>query len=105
MKVLETGNLRRLEKELNSVERTLVSSVSRRFEIYSIRLENLETSIKGNNPERLYRRGWATVRGNNGELLRSIKDTSVKDEIKVTLRDGSLQTRIERIIPGRTDNE
>jgi len=105
MKVLETGNLRRLEKELNSVKRTLVSSVSRRFEICSIRLENLETSIKGNNPERLYRRGWATVRGNNGELLRSIKDTSVKDEIKVTLRDGSLQTRIERIIPGRTDNE
>ncbi|MCK4807787.1 MAG: exodeoxyribonuclease VII large subunit, partial [Candidatus Aegiribacteria sp.] len=104
-RVLETGTLGRFEKELNSLERTLISSVSRRFEIYSMRLENLEASVKGNNPERLYRKGWATVRGKEGELLRSIKDTSINEEIEVTLRDGSLLARTERIIPGRTDNE
>lgn len=104
-RVLETGILGRLNKELNSLQRTLATSISRRFEIYSMRLENLEASVRGNNPERLYRKGWATVRGVEGKLLRSIRDTSIKEQIEVTLRDGSLSAKIERITPGRTDNE
>ncbi len=103
--VLETGTLIRREKELNLLGRTLAASISRMFEIYSMRLDNLEASVSGNNPERLYRKGWATVRGKKGELLRSIRDTSIKEEIEVTLRDGSLLARTEKIIPGRTDND
>ncbi|MEN8209804.1 MAG: exodeoxyribonuclease VII large subunit [Candidatus Fermentibacteria bacterium] len=103
--VLKTGSLRRLEKELNSLEKALTSSVSRRLEMSSMHLDNLEASVTGNSPQRLYRRGWATVRDSSGELLRSISDTSIKEEIEVTLRDGSLSARIERITPGRTDNE
>ena len=102
---LKTGTLKRLEKELNSLERTLASSVFRRLEMCSMHLQNLEAAVTGNSPQRLYRKGWATVRGSNGELLRSISDTSVKEEVEVTLRDGSLSARIERIAPGRTDNE
>ena len=102
---LKTGTLRRHEKELNSLERTLTLSVSRRLEMCSMRLANLEAAVTGNSPQRLYRKGWATVRGRNGELLRSISDTTIKEKIEVTLRDGSLSARIERITPGRTDNE
>ncbi len=61
MKVLETGTLRRLEKELNSLQRILASSVSRRFEMYTMHLKNLEAAVSGNNPQRLYRKGWAGV--------------------------------------------
>ncbi len=102
---LKTGTLRRHEKELNSLERTLTLSVSRRLEMCSMRLANLCAAVTGNSPQRLYRKGWATVRGRNGELLRSISDTTIKEKIEVTLRDGSLSARIERITPGRTDNE
>jgi exodeoxyribonuclease VII large subunit len=103
-KVLKTGNIRRLGKELNSLEWELASSVLRKLEISLMRIENLEAVVKGNNPERLYRKGWATVRGKNGKLLRSIKDTAIKEKIEVTLRDGSLMAKTEKIIPGRTDN-
>ncbi len=102
---LRIGSLRRLEKELDSIERTLASSIFRRLEMCSMHLQNLEAAVTGNSPQRLYRKGWATVRGMNGELLRSVSDTSIKEEIEVTLRDGSLSARIERITPGRTDNE
>ena len=102
---LKTGILRIHEKELDSLERTLTLSVSRRLEMCSMHLQNLETAVTGNSPQRLYRKGWATVRDRNGELLRSISDTSVKEKIEVTLRDGSLSAEIKRITPGRTDNE
>ncbi len=103
--VLKTGTLKRLEKELISLERTLGLSVSRRLEMCSMHLQNLEAAVTGNSPQRLYRKGWATVRDKDGELLRSISDTSIKEMIEVTLRDGSLSAEIERITPGRTDNE
>ncbi len=102
---LRIGTLRRLEKELDSLEKTLASSVFRRLKMCSMHLTNLEAAVTGNSPQRLYRKGWATVRGRNGELIRSISDTSIKEEIEVTLRDGSLSANIERITPGRTDNE
>ena len=102
---LKTGTLKRHKKELNSLESMLASSVSRRLEMCSMHLRNLEAAVTGNSPQRLYRKGWATVRGKDGELLRSIMDTSIKEEIEVTLRDGSLSARIERITPGRTDDE
>ena len=104
-KSLRTGNIRRLGKELNSIERGLASSVSRKLEIDLMRIENLEAAVKGNNPERLYRKGWATVLGKDGKLLRSIKDTAIRENIEVILRDGSLLAKTEKIIPGRTDNE
>ncbi len=100
-----TKRMSKLEKELDSLEGTLASSVFRRLEMCSMHLQNLEAAVTGNSPQRLYRKGWATIRGRNGELLRSISDTSIKEEIEVTLRDGSLSSRIERITPGRTDNE
>ena len=102
---LRTGTLRMHEKELNSLEKTLAQSVSRRLEMCSMRLQNLEAAVTGNNPQRLYRKGWATVRGRNGELIRSISNTSIKEKIEVTLRDGSLSAEIHGITPGRTDNE
>ncbi|MCD4776913.1 MAG: exodeoxyribonuclease VII large subunit [Candidatus Aegiribacteria sp.] len=104
-KVLETGNTRRLGFELDSLEREIASSVSRKLEINLLRIENLEAVVKGNNPERLYSKGWATVRGKNGKLLRSISDTAVEETIEVILRDGSLMAKTEMIIPERTDNE
>jgi exodeoxyribonuclease VII large subunit len=103
-KVLKTGSIPRLGKELNSIECEIASSVSRVLEIGLMRIENLEAVVKGNNPERLYRKGWATVRGKDGKLLRSIKDTAIKENIKVILRDGSLLAKTKKIIPGRTDS-
>ena len=103
--MLETGNTRRLGFELDSLEREIASSVSRKLEINLLRIENLEAVVKGNNPERLYSKGWATVRGKNGKLLRSISDTAVEETIEVILRDGSLMAKTEMIIPERTDNE
>jgi len=104
-KVLDAGNIQRFDRQINSLNRELASSLSRRFEIAHMRLKALETAAEASNPDKLYRKGWATVRTGNGELLRSISDTAAGEAILVTLRDGSLHARTERIFSERTDDE
>jgi exodeoxyribonuclease VII large subunit len=98
-RMLETGITGKPGMLIDSLERALKAASLRFVEKRAMHLENLNAAVEGNNPQRLYKRGWATVRGSNGELLRSIKDTSIQEDIEVTLRDGSLVARTERIIP------
>ncbi len=104
-RMLETCTFRRSMKELDRLRNTLAVSARQRLALALSRLESLQTSVSGNDPERLYGRGWATVRNADGELLRSIEDTTLKEIIKVTLRDGRLHARTERIIPEGSERE
>jgi exodeoxyribonuclease VII large subunit len=104
-RVLHTGLLRRRSEELSRLESGLSSSVRHRLALCRARLSGLAASVEGNDPARLYRRGWATVRGRDGELLRSIRDTEIEDMITVTLRDGLLRARTSEIIPEGSDGE
>lgn len=101
----ETGRIRKLERELDTLQRSLLSSAGHRLSLASARLESLEAAVLGNDPGRLYRRGWATVRNSSGELVRSIEDTSLMEILRITLRDGGIQARTEKVVPEGSDNE
>ncbi|MBN2608808.1 MAG: exodeoxyribonuclease VII large subunit [Candidatus Fermentibacteraceae bacterium] len=104
-RVLETGTVRRYARELHGLRRNLSVSARQRLALALSRLEGLRAAVSGNDPIRLYGRGWATVRNSDGELLRSIEDTSLKEMIEVTLRDGRLHARTERIVPEGSELE
>jgi len=104
-KVIETGKIRILRRELEPLEREFISSVLRKIKVNFMRLEYLEATVTANSPEILYRKGWATVRAADGKLLRSIRDTAINAGIEITLKDGSLLAETKEIIPGRKDNE
>lgn len=101
----ETGRIGKLERELDGLQRSLVTSAGHRLSLASARLESLEASVRGNDPGRLYRRGWATVRNSSGELVRSIEDTSLKELLLITLRDGAIHARTEKVVPEGSDDE
>lgn len=101
----ETGRTGKLKRELDTLQRSLVSSAGHRLSLSAARLESLEASVRGNDPGRLYRRGWATVRNSGGELVRSIEDTSLKELLRITLRDGTVEARTERVVPEGSDDD
>lgn len=95
----DAGGFGRRRGELDALLANLLSSVRHRLAIAAARLDGLNAALEAGDPANLYRRGWATVRKENGELLRSIGSIEMGDRIDVTLRDGSLRARTERVIP------
>ncbi|OPL18610.1 MAG: hypothetical protein AVO35_04570 [Candidatus Aegiribacteria sp. MLS_C] len=95
----DAGGFGRRRRELHALLAHLLSSVRHRLAMASARLDGLNAALEAGDPANLYRRGWATVRKENGELLRSIGSIELGNRIEVTLRDGSLRARTDRIIP------
>jgi exodeoxyribonuclease VII large subunit len=104
-RTLETGAAERAAEELDRLRKGLHASLRQKLALAEARLDGLDAAVEGNDPARLYRRGWATVRRADGELLRSIEDTALEEMIAVTLRDGLIQARTERIVPEGSEHE
>ena len=104
-KAIIAGLSDRRERELHSLSERLISSVSGKLNTCSMQLDNLDAVIIGNNPERLYKRGWSTVRDKNGTLIKTVNKVKIHDEIEISFRDGSISTEVKRIIPERTHND
>lgn len=104
-KALDTGMPRRRRTELLSLSKKLSLTASMKLATCSMQLDSLYATINGNDPERLYRRGWATVRNTKGKLIRTIRNIEIHDKIQVSLSDGSILAETKKIVPGRTEND
>jgi exodeoxyribonuclease VII large subunit len=62
------------------------------------RLKNIENIIKINNPERQLKLGYS-ISKINGRIIRSIKDAGVGDVISANISDGSINSKIQVIVP------
>ena len=96
-----SGSRRQLEMLLKA----MASSLRHRMGLAGARLDSLQARVSGSDPEILYSRGWATVRNDRGELLKSISGTSLKEMLRITLRDGDIHARTEDIVPEGSEDE
>lgn len=104
-KAIIAGLSDRRERELHFLSERLLLSISGKLNTCSMKLDSLDAVITGNNPERLYRRGWTTVRDKDGTLIRTVKNVKIHDEIEISFRDGSINAEAKRISPERTHND
>ncbi len=104
-KAIIAGFSDRRERELHFLSKRLILSISGKLNTCSMQLDNLDAVISGNNPERLYKRGWTTVRDKDGTMIRTIKNVKIHDEIEISFRDGSISAEAKRITPERTHND
>jgi exodeoxyribonuclease VII large subunit len=49
------------------------------------------------NPQAVLQRGYALVTLPDGRLIRSVEGIQVGDRVRVSLADGSLETKVEKI--------
>lgn len=68
------------------------------------RISEAAASLEALSPLKVLARGYAVVRGHEGKALTSVNQTSEKENISVTLSDGEMSCRVEKITersPGR----
>jgi len=63
------------------------------------RLEQQRRLLQALSPSHLLQRGFTLLRGPGGRLIRSIDELAEGDQIGIELRDGSLQARVETLLP------
>lgn len=102
---LRTAGIGRRREKVEALRKTLASNVMYRLKKCSLELGGLEASVTASDPEKLYRRGWATVRGEDGKLIRSVSGTSPGDRIDVKLNDGVLKALTEETVSEGKEHE
>ena len=68
----------------------LKSITERRLKENSSKLENLLKLLKTNNYHEVLKRGFAFVKKQNGNLISSIHDEKVNEEITIEMHDGQI---------------
>lgn len=63
------------------------------------RLEQQRRLLQALSPSHLLERGFTLLRGPGDRLIRSIDELAEGDQIGIELRDGSLQARVETLLP------
>ena len=77
----------------------LKSITERRLKENSSKLENLSKLLKTNNYHEVLKRGFALVKKQNGNLISSIHDAKVDEEITLEMHDGKIIALVNRIDP------
>jgi exonuclease VII large subunit len=86
-----------MARDAELAARELVHSSKRRLDAARTALDGAGASVTARDPARMLALGWATARGPDGRLLRSVRDTTVGAPVIVGLRDGSITSRVEEI--------
>lgn len=86
--------LQRLRQRLGDLHPRLL------LERESSRLAQQRRLLQALSPTHLLERGFTLLRGPQGQLIRSVGELAAGDSIAIELRDGSLQARVEALMPG-----
>lgn len=85
--------LHSLEQVIYSSATNIAKSFENRYREAVTRLANFERIIATNNPERQLKLGYSIVR-KNGEVVRSIKNVTINDEITTQVSDGVIVSKV-----------
>jgi len=78
----------------------LTRSVKLRFDNASTQLNNYATMIAMVHPAKTMRRGFSIARRKDGKVVKSIKDISLQDQLRVEVFDGHVDTQVNNIKGG-----
>jgi len=90
--------LPRRRADLASSAARLGSASENRIARAGLVLDRLAEAVRGRDPVRLYRAGWATVTDASGAAVRSVGRIGTGERIRVRLLDGALEAQVLRTI-------
>lgn len=70
--------------------------------MHAQKVDAMTTLLETLHPERLLQRGYAIVRGENGNTIHSISQLNPKDSVHIQFADGIAESEIQRIISTNT---
>lgn len=96
---VEASSLRFAEILLRELAVKLTVFTANRLEFEKIRIDSIDMFLKAKNPDLLMKSGWSIVFDNNGQLLKSINNTSPGSDLLIRVSDGSVEATTKRISP------
>lgn len=90
-------------QQLDTLLIRLDNGMQRTLERQTNRLERLVTQLNGVSPLATLARGFGTVRGENGRLIRSVADLTAGGAVEIRLADGRFTAVIQTITPDEAD--
>lgn len=85
--------------DLDAAAGRLAAAVNGRLSTSGLLLDRLGEAVRGNDPARLYRAGWATVTDASGRSVRSLRQVGTGDPIRVRVVDGAIDSTVLKTIP------
>lgn len=87
------------EKEalLNTIKSDLIRSVEAALETKSNEMKHAKTLLEAIHPKATLKRGYALVQTESGKLVSTKRQLSVGDSLRVTLQDGGIDTKVEKV--------
>jgi len=89
--------LRDESQRLDGIQDALTGALARRLGALGQRHVLLRSRLEGLNPAALLGRGFAVVRGEDGELIKRAGQVQTGDALAVRLGAGRLRTRVEEV--------
>ena len=89
-----TGYLEQKQKNLELLKNRLVSAQEKTVEQKQRQFVSLTAKLDAMSPLKVLTRGYALAQTEDGSVLKSVHQTAVGDQIKITLGDGSLTAAI-----------
>lgn len=81
-------------RRINDMAVNMKHALERHFGELCSKHETRTEKLMALNPNAVLSRGYAIVKSENGQFLRSISDAEVNDRVEITLSDGKLNARI-----------
>ncbi len=89
-------SLRARELHRDRAIASLMQSARQRLILEGERWKSREKMVRGSDPSVILSRGFAWVRGESGDTIRSVGDPKNDELLEVRLQDGSIKARVER---------
>ena len=87
------------QEQLFSIERQLLSSLEKIYNLKASRLSVISSRLTALNPMAVISRGYAAVFDEKNKVINSVNDLQKDKEITLTLTDGNAKANITKIIP------
>ena len=84
-------------QDLDRLQDTAQRSLTVRLERAGDRLNQLKQQLKVLNPLAVLERGYSVISNASGKVLTSVSQIAVKDQLRIRLHDGRLQTEVKSI--------
>ena len=74
---------------------TINKALDRKIERYSFKVDSLKKTLDIVNPENVLTKGYSLLLNEKGEVIKSVKDISISEEISIKVNDGTLKAVVK----------
>ena len=91
------ANLQSKKEELEEIKEELNLSLKDKYQSMLDKVTNLKKQLELLNPKGILERGYSIVSDRNGNIIKSVKEIKLEDNLNITLSDGEVETTVKKV--------